>query len=58
MNKYIYDEIDDSDQQCISLIWVMKDKVVNEKKMIKACLCARGFKKKQNFRTDSPTCPR
>ena len=44
--------------QCISLRWVMKEKVVNEKKIIKACLCTRGFEEEQNFRTDSPTCSR
>ena len=27
-----------------------------QKKIIKAKLCARGFEEEQNFRTDSPTC--
>ena len=57
-NEQVYDEIDDLGQQCISLRWVMKEKVVSEKKIIKARLCARGFKEEQNFRTDSPTCSR
>ena len=30
----------------------------NEKKIIKARLCARGFKQEQNFITDSLTCSR
>ena len=42
-NEQVYDEIDDLGQQCISPRWVMKEKVVNETKIIKACLCARGF---------------
>ena len=57
-NEQVYDEIDDLGQQCISPRWVMKEKVVNETKIIKACLCARGFEEEQNFRTDSPTCSR
>ena len=36
----------------------MKEKVVNEKEIIKARLCARGFEEEQNFRKDSPTCSR
>ena len=57
-NEQVYDEIDDLGQQCTSLRWVMKEKVVNEKKIIKAHLCAKGFEQEQNFRTDSPTCSR
>ena len=57
-NEQVYDEIDDLGQQCIPLRWVMKEKVVNEKKIIKAHLCAKGFEQEQNFRTDSPTCSR
>ena len=57
-NEQVYDKIDDLGQQCISLIWVMKEKVVIEKKIIKACLCAWGFEEEQNFRTDSPICSR
>ena len=44
-------------QQCISLRWVVREKVANEKKIIKAPLCARGFGKEQNFMTDSPPAP-
>ena len=36
----------------------MKEKFVNEKAIIKACLCAKGFEEEQNFRTDSPNCSR
>ena len=55
-NEQGYDEKDDFSQQCISIRWVMKEKVVNEKRIIKARLCARGFEEEQNLRTDSPTC--
>ena len=55
-NEQVYDEIDDLGQQSIYLIWVMKEKVVTEKNIIKAHLCARSFKEEQNFKTDSPTC--
>ena len=54
-NEQVYDEIDDLGQQCIFLRWLMKEKVVNKKKIIKAHLCARGFEEEQNFRADSPT---
>ena len=36
----------------------MKERVVKEKKIIKARLCARGFKEEQNSWTESPTCSR
>ena len=51
-NEQVYDEIDDLGQQCISLRWVMKEKVVNEKNIIEARLCARGFEEEQKFRTE------
>ena len=57
-NQDVYDEIGDLGQRSISLRWVMKEKVVKEKKIIKARLCARGFEEEQNFRTDSLTCSR
>ena len=55
-NEQVYDEIDDLGQQSIYLVWVMKEKVVTEKNIIKAHLCARSFKEEQNFKTDSSTC--
>ena len=55
-NEQGYEEKDDFSQQCISIRWVMKEKVVNEKRIIKARLCARDFEEEQNLRTDSPTC--
>ena len=54
----VYTEIDDDGQECISLRWVIKPKIINDKPGVKARLCARGFEEEQNFRTDSPTCSR
>ena len=55
----VYKEIPDDGQDCISLRWVVKDKVDNMgNTFCKARLCVRGFEEEQNFRTDSPTCSR
>ena len=51
-NEQVYDEIDDLGQQCISLRWVMKEKVINEKKIIETRLCARCYEEEQKFRTE------
>lgn len=42
-------------QQCISLGWVMKEKIIIVKKPIKSCLCTVDYEEEQNFRMDSPT---
>ena len=55
----VYKEIPDDGQDCISLRWVVKDKIDNMgNTFCKARLCVRGFEEEQNFRTDSPTCSR
>ena len=36
--------------------WVLKEKIIDGEKIVKARLCARGFEEEQCFRTDSPTC--
>ena len=55
----VYQEVDDKGQDCISLRWVLKDKLDNDGiKICKARLCVRGFEEEQDFRTDSPTCSR
>jgi len=55
----VYKEVEDTGQDCISLRWVLKDKVDNEgNTFCKARLCVRGFEEEQDFRTDSPTCSR
>ena len=48
----------DSGQECISLRWVLKEKLIDNKKITKARLVARGFQEEQDYRTDSPTCSR
>ena len=55
----VYKEVENQGQDCISLRWVLKDKLDNSGSVIcKARLCVRGFEEEQNFRTDSPTCSR
>ena len=55
----VYKEVEDQGQDCISLRWVIKDKLDNNGVVFcKARLCVRGFEEDQNFRTDSPTCSR
>ena len=57
--KDVYNEVPDKGQNCISLRWVLKPKIVDGIEIIKARLCARGFEEDQSsFRTDSPTCSR
>ena len=53
----VYNEVEDEGQNDITLRWVLKDKTMSDKRVIKkARLCERGFQEEQNFRTDSPTC--
>ena len=52
----VYDEVDDEGQDYISVRWVLTEKEVNEKKIRKARLVARGYEESSEFRRDSPTC--
>ena len=52
----VYTEHTNQGQDCISLRWILKEKFVDDKKIIKARLCARGFEEERCFRTNSPTC--
>ena len=54
----MYEEIVDNGQDSMSVRWVVTSKLVDEKVVCKARLCARGFEEIQTFRTDSPTCSR
>ena len=55
----VYKEVEDNGQDCMSLRWVLKDKLnAAGETFCKARLCVRGFEEEQNFRTDSPTCSR
>ena len=55
----VYKEVEDNGQDCMSLRWVLKDKLnAAGETFCKARLCVRGFEEEQDFRTDSPTCSR
>ena len=56
--RKVYDEVDGQGQECISLRWAMKSKVIDNKPGVKACLCTCRFEEEQNYRNDSPTCSR
>ena len=51
----VYREINNQGQQTVSVRWVVTTKLVDEKVICKARLCARGFEEEQLFRKDSPT---
>ena len=51
----VYEEIDDTGQDCISVQWVVTPKMIDGLQKMKARLCARGFEESAKFRTDSPT---
>lgn len=57
-DRKVYKEVKDEGQECISLRWVIKPKIINGKPGLKGRLCARGFEEEKTFRTDSPTCSR
>ena len=48
----VYEEVPDQGQNFISLRWLIKEKLVYNKKFIKVRLCARGWEEEQNFKTD------
>ena len=52
--RWVYDEVDDLRQECISLRWVMKSKIIDNKMGVKAQLSVHEFKEEQNNQTDSP----
>ena len=54
----IYREEEDMGQLCISVRWVLSQKVKNGENIIKTRPCARGFEKVKDFPTDSPCCLR
>ena len=57
-SKGVYTEIEDKGQECISLCWVIKSKLIDSKPGTKTRLCAQGFEEKQSFHTNSPMCSR
>ena len=54
----VYTEVDDCDQETMSVTWVVRPKTIDGTPSVKARLCARGFEEEQQFRTDSPTVSR
>ena len=52
----VCEEVPDQGQNFISLRWLIKEKLANNKKFIKVRLCARGWEEAQNFKTDWQTC--
>ena len=52
----VYHPVENTGQQLMSLRWVLKPKVIENRQSMKARLVARGFEETVNFRTDSPTC--
>ena len=51
-----YENLSTEDQKnIVSTTWVVTEKDKDDKKIIKARLCARGFEEKTDFRRDSPT---
>ena len=51
----MFEEVPNLNQKTISCQWVMTQKYVNDKRVIKSRLVARGFLEKDNMRKDSPT---
>lgn len=53
----VFVEVEDRGQRCLSVRWVITDKVKEGKNIIKARLVARGFEEDtRHIRKDSPTC--
>ena len=49
-------EVPDIGQHALSVCWVITEKILYDKKCIKTCLVALGYKEQEvNLRTDSPT---
>ena len=52
-SRQVYKGVEDTGQECISLCWVVKSKIIDSKPETKAHLCACGFEEEQNYCTDS-----
>ena len=57
-DKDVFTEVEDENQLCISVRWVITHKMIENCPRVKARLVARGFEEFCEFRTDSPTCMR
>ena len=54
----VYTEVEDCDQETMSLRWVIRPKLIDGVSSVKARLYARGFEEEKLYRTDSPTASR
>ena len=54
-NMKVYEEVDNEGQDCLSVRWVFSEKNVDEKKVRKARLVARGYEELLTTQRDSPT---
>ena len=57
-NNAVFEEVSDIGQECISLRWVLTEKMKEGIPTVKARLVARGFEEVLEERKDSPTCSR
>ena len=48
----MYEEVENKGQYCISVCWVLKQKIIDGVMSTKARLVARGFEESQDFQTD------
>ena len=59
IDNEVFEEIEDSGQQTISVRWVVTEKAPNDKPETRARLVARGFEEETTqLKKDSPTCSR
>ena len=55
----VFESVQNENQRTISYRWIIIEKFNDGKKIVKACLVARGFEEdSSNFTKDSPTCSR
>ena len=59
LENEVYEEVEDIGQECISVRWVITEKIKGGETVTKARLVARGFEEDtMSIRKDSPTCSR
>ena len=56
VDEKVYEDVEDIGQECLSTTWVMTEKLVDGKSVVKARLVVRGFEEVEKARADSPTC--
>ena len=52
----VYERVKYSGQECISVRWVNKAKIIEGVRQVKSRLVARGFEENKNIKTGSHTC--